>query len=150
MSKNLRRENASLSHPLNPNEKVAARVMRLFTSTKHLNQCNNIPAKNEFDDKFHLVKPVIISFHKFFHLQESKASWMIIANRQFFFSDVLKPEDHSLWNLVKWLITSFSSYLTCTVSGWKRIALKTIVRLHNVTESGTPINFISLFIWRIM
>ena len=55
--------------PLKPNEKVATRVMRLFKITKHLNQCNSIPEKNKFDDKFHRVNPVIISFHEFFHIQ---------------------------------------------------------------------------------
>ena len=55
--------------PLKPNENVATRVMRLFKITKHLNQCNSIPKKSEFDDKFHRVNPVIISFHEFFHIQ---------------------------------------------------------------------------------
>ena len=55
--------------PLKPNENVATRVMRLFKITQHLNQCNSIPEKNEFDDKFHRLNPDIISFHEFFHLQ---------------------------------------------------------------------------------
>ena len=107
--------------PLKPNEKVATRVMRLFKITKHLNQCNSIPEKNEFDGKFHRVNPIVISFHEFFHLQQSKVSRMIIENRQFFYSDALKSADYSLCGLVKWLVISFSSNLTYNVSGVKKL-----------------------------